>query len=160
MNSYIIHNSEYNVLICKKHEYAVSEEFLTRHFRTEHDLSLELRQEILAYASQFTPIKPADLSYTSGKIVPIPYLRIIDGFQCTFNECDTILGTVTSMTKHCREKHNWKSKDGERWSNVRAQTFYQGPLRRYYMFYITLIEDTLRCMSRMCCRSQILRNNC
>ena len=130
MNAYIVYNSEYNVLICKEHECAISAEFLTRHFRMKHDISLERRQEILAYASQFTPTKPTDLMYTREKIIPIPYLRIIDGYQCNYDECDMILGTLSTIKKHCRQNHEWKAKDGECWFETRTQTFYQGNNQR------------------------------
>ena len=126
MNAYIVYNSEYNVLICKQHECAISAEFLTRHFRTEHEISLELRQEILTYASQYTPTKPTDLVYTRDRITPIPYLRIIHGFQCDYDQCDTIHGTLGTIKKHCRVNHQWQAKDGQRWFERRAQTFYQG----------------------------------
>ena len=159
MNAYIVHNSEYNILICKEHGYALSEEFLTRHFRMEHDLPLERRQEILAYASQFHPTKPTELTYTQERVIPIPYLPIIDGYQCNFDGCHVILGTVTSITKHCREKHDWKIKDGECWSNTRAQTFYQGPLRRYNTFDITLIVGTLPYTSQVGWLQPVSRTN-
>lgn len=131
MNAYIVYDAEYNILICKEHGCAISTEFLTRHFRTEHDITLERRQEILAYASHFTPTKPAEFTYTRDKRVPVPYLKIIEGYQCDYNGCDLVLGTLESIKKHCRADHAWKAKDGECWSNTRAQTFYQGAGRRY-----------------------------
>ena len=48
MNSYIIYNSEYNILICKEHECAIFAEFLMRYFHTKHEISLKRRQEILS----------------------------------------------------------------------------------------------------------------
>ena len=131
MSGHIFFNMEYNVLICKTHQYAISPWYVTRHFLEEHDVSLSVRQAIQAYASQYTVTEAASLTYSPERIQPIPYLRIINGFQCQYDICEKILGTLDSMKRHCRVEYNWKSKDGERWIETRAQTFYQGNSQRY-----------------------------
>lgn len=132
MNAYLVYNTEYNVLICKSHQHAIAPKYITRHFLKEHDVSFTVRQNIHEFAEQFfSRVKKAeDLEYTEGKIQPIPYLRIVDGFQCQYDTCGKIQGTLDSVKKHCWAEHNWKSKDGDRWLETRAQTFYQGNSQR------------------------------
>ena len=132
MSEYIFFNREYNVLICKAHQHAISSRYVTRHFLQEHDISLSGRQAIQAYASQYVVTEAAELLYSSERIPPIPYLRIINGFQCQYDMCTKIQGTLDSMKRHCRMEHSWKSKNGEYWIETRAQTFYQGNDQQYY----------------------------
>jgi Orsellinic acid/F9775 biosynthesis cluster protein D len=131
MNAYIHFNREHNVLICKVHQYAISSKFLARHFLRNHDLDVKIRQEIINYASQFTMAEPTQLLYSSEKVMPVPYLSIVSAFQCQYETCNKILGTLMSVKNHCRVDHDWKVKDGEKWVETRAQTFFQGHDKRY-----------------------------
>ena len=131
MSGYLFFNCEHNVLICKTHQYAISPKFLARHLLQEHDLEATIRQEIVSYASQFTVTEATQLTYSPSKVVLIPYLNIIMGYQCQYQNCIKVLGTLQSVQKHCRLNHEWKAKDGNRWIETRAQTFYQGNDRRY-----------------------------
>ena len=131
MNVYIHFNQEHNLLICKVHQYAVSSKFLARHFLEEHDLDIKIRQDIITYASQFTTAEPSQLFYSPDKVIPVPYLSIITGFQCQYERCDKVLGTLASVKHHCKVDHDWKAKDGTKWIETRAQTFFQGNIKRY-----------------------------
>ena len=131
MSGYVSFNCEYNVLICKVHQHAIPSRYITRHFLEEHDVSLSIRQGIQEYASQYTIAEGTELSYPTRRIQPIPYLKIINGFQCRYEVCGKIMGTLESMKRHCRLTHDWKSKDGEKWIQTQAQTFYQGNSQRY-----------------------------
>ena len=130
MNAYVHFNHEHNVLICKVHQYAVSSKYLARHFLEEHDLDIKVRQGLINYASQFTTVEPSQLSYSQDKVIPVPYLSIITGFQCQYGTCNKVLGTLNSMQKHCKLEHDWKAKDGSQWAETRAQTFFQGNSKR------------------------------
>lgn len=134
MSAYLFFNPEHKVLICKAHQYAVSLKFLYRHFLTEHGLDISVRQDIITYASQFTAVEISQLTYSTDKVIPVPYLRIINGFKCKDVKCDKVLGTVFSIKKHCRAEHNWKAKDGVQWLETRAQTFCQGNDKRYVSY--------------------------
>ena len=131
MSAYIFFNKDNNVFICKVHQHAISAKYMRRHFLKEHDLSLSVRQAIQAYSSQYTITEAAELTYSRERVQPIPYLRIINGFQCQYDMCEKILGTLDSMRRHCRVEHNWKSNDGNHWIETWAQTFYQGNSQRY-----------------------------
>ena len=131
MSAYIHFNQEQNVLICKVHQYAVSSKLLAHHFLEEHDLDIKIRQKIINYASQFTTAEPSQLLYSPEKVIPVPYLSIITGFQCQYKMCNKVLGTLNSVQKHCKLDHDWKAKDGNQWMETRAQTFFQGNNKRY-----------------------------
>ena len=131
MNPYIHFNREHNILICKVHQYAVSSKGLALHFQRQHDLDIRIRQEVVNYASQFTTAEPSQLLYSSDKVTPIPYLSIVSAFQCQYEECDKIQGTLGSVKIHCKVDHDWKAKDGEKWVEIRAQTFFHGHDKRY-----------------------------
>jgi hypothetical protein len=131
MSAYLFFNQEHNILICKEHQYAVSSKLVSRHFLREHELDMNVRQEIIKYASQFTTAEVSELIYSTEKILPVPYLSICIGFQCQYDECHKVLGTLQSAQKHCQVEHDWKAKDGEKWVETRAQTFFQGNIKRY-----------------------------
>ena len=130
MSAYLFFNQEQHVLICKEHQYAVSSKWVSRHFLEEHNLNITARQGIIQYASQFTTSEASQLIYTTGKVVPVPYLSTIVGFQCKYDMCEKVLGTLKSVQKHCQLDHDWKAKDGEKWMETRAQTFFQGHNKR------------------------------
>ena len=131
MNTYIHFNQEHNVLICKVHQYAVSSKLLACHFLEEHDLDIKIRQKIINYASQFTTAEPSQLLYSPEKVIPVSYLSIVSGFQCQYERCDKVLGTLASVKHHCKVDHDWKVKDGKKWVETRTQTFFQGHNKRY-----------------------------
>ena len=130
MSHHVVFNNEYNVLICKEHQSAIPSTYVARHFQEEHDLNLVTRQAIQNYAFGYTFTEPMDLVYSNEKISPIPYLKIVDGFQCLYEPCTKIYGTIRAVKEHCRAGHSWKAKDGKRWMETRAQTFYQGNNQR------------------------------
>ena len=130
MSGYLVLNYEHNILICKAHQCAISPKFVARHFLQEHDLQSSVRQTIVSYASQFTVTEALQLTYSEGKVTPVPYLSIIDGYQCKHQGCTKVVGTLHSVKKYCILEHDWKAKDGNYWTETRAQMFYQGNDRR------------------------------
>ena len=110
MTAYIHFNQEYNVLICKAHQYAVSSKYLGCHFFEEHDLDITVRQDIINYTSQFC-MTEAPLMYSPDKVVPVLYLSIVTGFLCQCRMCNKVPSTLYSVKKHCRLVHVWKAKD-------------------------------------------------
>src|SRR5579862_6542973 len=147
MTGYVVYNSQYQVIICKEHQYAISTKSLISHFRDKHDLDRATRQAINDYVSQFTITEAKNLTYSASRVNSIPYLNVIQGYQCEYNTCDIICGTLDTMKEHCKRQHLWKSQHGIRWSETRAQTFYQGNDRRYVHSCMSLTVDTLWCMS-------------
>jgi len=136
MNSYIVYNSEHKVIICKEHEYAWSLKSIVSHFRDEHDITLQVRKEILNYASNIPIVEADQLLYLRDQVTIIPYLKVIQGYPCEYESCNLILSTSHSIKKHCKLDHRWKAKDGIRWTEIQVQTFFQGNSRRYYFILI------------------------
>jgi len=114
MSAYLFFNQEQHVLICKEHQYAVSSKFLSRHLLEEHDLDISVRQDIIQYMCQFTTAEASQLIYSIEKVAPVPYLSTIVGFQCQYNMCHKVLGTLQSVQKHCKHDYDWKAKDREK----------------------------------------------
>ena len=133
MSAYLFFNQEHNLLLCKVHQCAVPSKFIYRHFLDEHDLDLKVRQEIINYASQFCTAEASELVYSPHNVLPVPYLSVVDGFICQYKECNKVLGTLASMKWHCKVDHLWKAKDGEKWTETWAQTFFQGNHNKRYV---------------------------
>jgi Orsellinic acid/F9775 biosynthesis cluster protein D len=131
MNSYVIYNTQHQVIICKEHECAVSSKSIIRHFRDEHDITVEQRQEIFNFASTKIIVEADQLEYSIDRVLPIPYLKVVTAYQCQYEGCSLILSTVGSIKKHVKIDHAWKAKDGICWSDTQAQTFYLGNGRRF-----------------------------
>jgi hypothetical protein len=145
MNGYVIYNEQHKVLICKHHQCAILSEGLTRHFREDHpDLSLETRQEIFNYASNLSITKPDSLDHPNEKVMPLMGLKVIQGFCCEYEHCEVVCGTVESVKKHCKLNHAWKGQDGRKWTQVLAQTIYQGNNRRSLQSFDMLTVGTLK----------------
>src|SRR5579862_1180096 len=114
MSTYVFFNREHNILLCKVHQYAVSFKFIYRHFLFEHDLDLKVRQEVINYASQFATVEASELTYFKDRVKPVAYLSIVDAFQCQYEGCDKVQGTLVTIKSHCRFDHDWKVKDEEK----------------------------------------------
>jgi hypothetical protein len=114
MNSYVIYNPQHQVVICKAHECAISLKTAISHFREEHNIPLEKRQEIFNYISTKVVVEADQLEYSLNRVTPIPYLKIVNAYQCQYESCCLILSTLESIKKHCRQEHLWKAKDGIR----------------------------------------------
>ena len=51
MDQYIVYNSTYHILICRKCRYAIPQDWITRHFRQLHKtIPLTVRQAIIEYS--------------------------------------------------------------------------------------------------------------
>ena len=131
MSAYLYFNQEHKVLLCKVHQCAITSKFIYRHFLNDHDLDLKVRQEIVNYASQFSTAEASELTYSPHKVIPVPYLTIVDAYKCQYEECHKVLGTFASMKWHCNVEHAWKAKDVDKWMETRAQTFFQRNNKRY-----------------------------
>ena len=81
--------------------------------------------------SELTITEAKELTYSIEKVMPIPYLKIINGYLCEYNGCTIVCGNLDMIKKHCRVEHESMAKNGVHWSKTGAQTFYQGNDRRY-----------------------------
>jgi hypothetical protein len=137
MTDYLLYNTQYQVLICKEHQCGIQNKWITRHFREEHPgLSLQTRQEIFNYSSQFSVVDSEALTYSEGSVPAIIGLKVADGFRCDYDQCKVILGTEHSIKWHCNRVHAWKGMDQVKWTGIHVQTIYSGNNRRSFSHYL------------------------
>jgi len=131
MDSYVIYNTEYKVLICRQHSYGLPPDRVSRHFRESHkSIPLPTRQAIVDHSKSLNMATPENVVTPSEPISPIEGLTIVNGFQCQYDYCSEQRGTEPSIKQHCWETHRWKAEAGVMWREQAVQTFFQGPHRK------------------------------
>ena len=124
---HIIYNAQHKVLICKKHENGITD--VDRHFRgTGHEnMTTKTRLAIRVATQHLELTNLQDIVIPSANSFPIEGLEVVkNGAKC--KECGHLAGTIDTMENHCRNKHNWKTKDGSMWTQQAVQTFFQGTM--------------------------------
>lgn len=131
MDAYITYNKEYRVLICLKHQYAVTPESIKRHFDKEHhpETPLKVRQQIIQYSNTLKLCEPVNVANPPEYQLAIPGLEVRLGSRCNFTGCMVICGTQDSMKKHVKD-HIWDRNSGNKWEKINVQTFFSGNIRR------------------------------
>ena len=156
MDQYVTYNSEYQVLICHIHSFALAPESIERHFRTHHkETSLAIRQSISQYSSRLQLKHPNDVRIPSTT-TSIKGLSIITGAQCLYEDCMELRGSEKAMEIHCREKHGWLFKDGIKWKKQVVQTFFPGVHCRYTMIYEAILTIDISQLQIMAMRTSQL----
>ena len=132
MNQYITYNEHYKVLICSQHEYALTPDWVLRHFQEFHkSIPFETRQLIVEHSKSLDLVSPENIA-TPIELVPcVDGLAIVHGFQCHYEGCSELRSTERSIKEHCRKNHEWKAKMGAMWRTQPYQTFFHGPHRKY-----------------------------
>ena len=125
---HVIYNAQYKVLICKEHQYTIND--VIRHFREYHPkMTTKTRLQIRVATQDLELANPEDIVHSSPNSLAIEGLELItDGAVC--NNCREVAGTADTMIKHCRNKHDWKCKDGPMWTKQAVQTFFQGTMQK------------------------------
>ena len=83
MDSYVVYNARYGILICREHGYAMKSSFIERHFRNEHQSTpLEIRRQILEYAKTLPLVDPEDAPTPTDIPFQIIGLPVYNGFHC------------------------------------------------------------------------------
>ena len=54
-----------------------------------------------------------ELTYSTQKMIPILYLKIVEGYQCQYESYDKILSTSDFIKKHSRLEYKWIAKNKE-----------------------------------------------
>jgi len=131
MNQYVTYNADYQVLICRQHGYAIPRDYIVRHFRTFHKtIPLETRQKIAEYGKSLILLSPDNVDIPRDVPHPIDDLTIMNGFECNYEQCGELLGTMFSIRKHCNAVHGWDVSQGVMWRKKIVQTFFQGSNRK------------------------------
>ena len=130
MDQYVLYNTQYQIIICRQHGYAIQPSNVTRHFRQHHKTtSWETRQEIAQYIQGLSLCQLEEIESPEDGGNPIHGLTIMKGSQCTYEGCME-KGAITSIKRHCQSVHKWTEGDNIMWMNQAMQTFRQGPSRK------------------------------
>jgi len=135
VQNYVVYNAQHKVLVCKEHQYAITD--VSRHFRgDDHSkMSTETRLKIRVATQHLKLTEPDDIVIPGSNSFPIEGLKLVeDGAKC--NKCGYITGTLDTMKYHCRQEHAWKAKDEPMWTNQAVQTFYPGTI---YCIYVLIL---------------------
>jgi len=131
MDSYITYNTEYKILICRQHKYAIPPDYVLRHFRQSHKgVPLAARQAIMDYSKTLDLATPENIAVPDDGVQAITGLFIVDGFQCVYDDCQELRSTDISMKEHCKKEHRWLTAIGIMWKDQRFQTLFEGPHRK------------------------------
>jgi len=125
VQDYVAYNMQHKVLICKEHQYGITD--VIRHFRSDDHakMSTKTRLQIRVATQHLELANPKDIIIPSLNCLPIEGLELVeDGAKC--NECQYIAGTSGTMEEHCRNCHDWRAKDELMWTKQAVQTFYPG----------------------------------
>jgi len=124
LQHYIIYDAQHKVLICKEHQYGITN--VARHFQQNHpNMPTKTRLQIRVATQHLELTNPKDIIVPSSNSLPIDGLELSeDGAKC--NECEYVAGTFGTMEEHCRNNHDWKAQDALMWTKQAVQTFYPG----------------------------------
>ena len=118
--SIFVHLSDWGVIICKACQFAVVPTQTIRHLNDHHPTIPDTRRKVIQESISRLEgiiIRYEDIRYPRADDKPIANLPVHkDGLRCKYriendgrDECGYICTTLPGMTKHCREKHNWRS---------------------------------------------------
>lgn len=129
MDQYFIYNTEYKVLICREHGYAIQQSRIDRHLRGSHAaIPLPVRQKLVNQAKMLELVDSTHIEDPKDNPIAIRGLNIVESLQC--NLCWYIRKHIKDMISHCSTVHGWKKDTEPIWTKVKAQTFFDGPKRR------------------------------
>src|SRR5204863_3488171 len=135
IKEYVLFNSEYFVIICRQCKYALTPgERIKKHFRNLHQtISLQTRNEIIAYCETLTLLSPTDVISPGPEHGPVEGLELVsNGQKCIYSNCiGYFSASKSTMEIHCRT-HGWKKNDPIMWKKCAVQTFFQGVQRKFF----------------------------
>ena len=150
------HLPEYQVIVCKRCQFAVVPAQVDSHVRSHHKtIPKSERQSIVETVATLSNIaqEPGQVQYPSMDSKPVDGLPVYDdGLRCVkpiaHRECNYICRERTGITRHCRQQHQWKNprtrggnrrgeeaeETGQIWEeDQRCQRFFKtGPWQRYF----------------------------
>ena len=101
----ICHETEYKVLICRQHQYAVRN--LHDHLRDQHAIiGIERRRAIVEKYMQYELQEPGKVQQPPALGPPIPALgQPVKALQCNEDACGFVCINRKWMQQHCNQKH-------------------------------------------------------
>lgn len=132
MDSYVIYNPDYHVLICRIHQHAIKPSFIERHFREEHSSTdLETRQKIVSYAKALSLVEPNEIRIPQDTPLWIRQIKVEDGWKCS--RCSFASMKYRTISEHGRNVHGWTQESENMWCASKVQTFFQGQYKKYIL---------------------------
>ncbi|TKA55481.1 hypothetical protein B0A49_13343, partial [Cryomyces minteri] len=101
-------------------------------------VSAKERKAIVEKYARYKLSEPLDVPLPPPLESPIKALSgPVDAFLCEEEECSFISINRSVIGQHCNQAHDWKWKkeDSEHWKKVKAQTFFTGRFRRYFVVH-------------------------
>jgi hypothetical protein len=143
---YVSYFNDYKVLLCRLCKHCISpiENSIRRHFRIHHkSIALNTRRAIIQYGKLLQLIEPEEINSPVGDIEAIRGLELSAGLCCQEKygeeKCHHCCITEGSMKIHCIAEHGWIKSKGISWKQQSVQTFFKGPLIKY--FPVTMNDD-------------------
>ena len=127
----LIYNSDYNVLICPRCQYAVQTSALDSHLR-RHKVYRGDRQRLLSACAKLVLPEPDDVQLPESDSPPIDGLPVLPGLKCSFSGCGRLCASVKRMRRHWSESHGVKEPPETCSRHVYIQTFFRGTKIRYF----------------------------
>jgi len=138
------YNSNFDVLICKKCEYCVTNSGLNHHLFNYHkDLILNDRKNIESICKNYTILSQENVQIPEFFKYKFPYLKIYNNlFSC--NSCEFAINNLKSIGIHLKNQHNINKKElGINYSNNQiGQCFFNRKLNQKY-FLIRLENNEI-----------------
>src|SRR6516164_6897731 len=141
---YFTHLPEFQVIICKKCEFAVLPSYIHAHFaaKPQHGVGKDERQRIVNVVAEIDGLIQNNEELRQCKFpFPLQISKPItalakprkNGMRCTFSvagsPCSYICCSMQQMQEHCWEEHKWKSKDKGGYSKKRSNQQQKVPWR-------------------------------
>src|SRR5580700_10697535 len=110
-NSYMLHLTEFNVLICRTCQHGLTRDGVGRHFQWHHQsIANSVRKQLVSFAAGLHISNSEEITLPSLEIEAINRLEVIEEFAC---QASAVLhGTSGSIQKHCRKRHGWVRSNG------------------------------------------------
>ena len=110
-NAYLLYVREFEALICRSCQYALTPRGVARHLQRSHrSIPIHIRKDIVKFSDQFTAKEPEEIQSPNTEIEAIDGLKVIDGFAC--ESCNALYGSLLSMKVHCQRTHGWTESKG------------------------------------------------
>lgn len=128
----VLYNEKYKALVCIVCGICIKPSPADkRHLMDLHgEWPLELRKDILTYASRLCIAQPEEVVDPEPTEDPLPGLSIHDGWAC--KNCGYLCTSLGTMKEHCKRTHQWRKANVNQWRAAKVQTFFGGNKRRFF----------------------------
>ncbi len=128
----VAYATNYKVVICIPCGHCIMPPPHTvRHFRDMHsNWPIKARKALAKFINELCLVEPESLTYSGQSVPPVPYLPILDGWNCL--RCEYSCVSEGTMQTHSNTTHRWLKGHGKIWKAARVQTFFSGSNRRFF----------------------------